>query len=138
MDKVIVRLSIILLTIYMAISLAFAWNGCLLYNCDSLFSCSLVCGVLLNVLVYSQGKYHCVYMRGLCANLIVTPTLNYLDGEYSIFEDAELMLIVLSSMWIISVTSTLILAFRHFYKVQKLKSDKNKLYEDRRRNDGKD
>lgn len=134
MDKFIVRASIIVLTIYMGISFLYAWNGVLLYEYDSLYSCSLVTGILLNALVYSQGKYHCVYMRGLSSNLVLTPTLDYIDCRYCIFENAETMLIVLSSMWVISVITTLILAVRHFIRATKIKNKKHKYehYEIRR------
>lgn len=132
MDNFIVRLSILVLTSFIAFSICYAWNGVLISEYDSLFSCSLISGILLNVLVYSQGKYHCVYMRGLSGNLIFTPAINYLDGKYVLFDNAETFLTVLSASWILSFIITTILAINHFTKVRKLK---RKQYEIRRRNE---
>lgn len=120
MDKFIVRLTIISMTIYMAISLLYAWNGVLISEYDSVFCCSLSSGVLLNVLVYSQGNYHCVYMRGLSANLVATPLLVFLDGYYNLFEDSDSLIITMSVMWFLGVYSTIVLAVEHFMKVKKL------------------
>lgn len=132
MDNFIVRLSILVLTGFIAVSLYYAWDGILLSEYDSLFSCSLMSGVLLNTLVYSQGKYHCVYMRGLCGNLIFTPTINYLDSRYVLFEDAETLLIVLSVTWSISFIVTLTLAINHFRRVRKVRKHRYKEYGVRR------
>lgn len=128
MDKFIVRLSILVLTSFIAVSLYYAWNGVLISEYDCLFSCSFMSGILLNTLVYSQGNYHCVYMRGLCANLIFTPTITYLDNKYVLFEDAETFLIVLSAAWSLAFITTLILAIKHFRKVRKLKKSRYKEY----------
>lgn len=108
------RLSILVLTSFIAVSLYYAWNGVLLSEYDCLFSCSLMSGILLNTLVYSQGKYHCVYMRGLCANLIFTPSITFLDSRYFLFEDAEMFLIILSVSWSLCFIITVALAINHF------------------------
>lgn len=128
MDKLIVRLTIVILTIYMEISTIFAWYGISFYEYDSIFSCSAMFGLLLTVLVHSQGRYHCVYMRGLCYNLILSPALSFADIQLELFEDADTLIITLSSMWILSVSSTIYLAIRHFIKVKKLKSERNEIH----------
>lgn len=128
MDKLIVRLTIVILTIYMEISTIFAWYGISFYEYDSIFSCSAMFGLLLTVLVHSQGRYHCVYMRGLCYNLILSPLLSFADIQLELFEDADTLIITLSSMWILSVSSTIYLAIRHFIKVKKLKSERNEIH----------
>ena len=120
MDKFIVRFSILVLTFFIAISLYNAWNGDLISEYDSLFSCSFISGLLINVLVYSQGKYHCVYMRGLSANLLFTPIINFVDGKYLLFNDAYLFLLILSLSWAISFIITFVLSIKHFIRVRKL------------------
>lgn len=134
MDKFIVRITIFYTTLYFMYVLYYAWSGVNVF--DDTYKLLLVYSLF--VFVKEHPKYHCRFARFLALNIFATESITYIDNKYCIFEDAELMLIVLSSMWIISVTATLVLAFRHLYKVQKLKSDKNKLYEDRRRNDDKD
>lgn len=132
MDNFIVRLSILVLTSFIAVSLYYAWNGVLLSEYDCLFSCSLMSGILLNTLVYSQGKYHCVYMRGLCANLIFTPSITFLDSRYCLFEDAEMFLIILSVAWSLCFIITVALAINHFRRVRKVKKSRYREYGIRR------
>lgn len=129
MDKFIVRLSILVLTTFIAVSLYKAWNGVLISEYDTLFSCSLTCGVLLNTLVYSQGKYHCVYMRGLCVNLVFTPSVNFLDMRFGLFEDAYYLLMTLSVSWGLAFLITLVLAINHFRRVRKLNKQKSRFRE---------
>ena len=128
MDKLIVRLVIIITTIYMAVSFIFAWMGIDLYQYDSLFFPSLINGVLLTTLCHAQGRYHCVYMRGLCYNMILTPSLIFIDYQYNIFDSALESLIILSVLWIIFVSSTLLLAIRHFRKIKNLNRKRNEIY----------
>lgn len=129
MDKFIVRASILILTIFIAVSLYEAWNGVLISEYDTLFSCSLVSGILLNTLVYSQGNYHCVYMRALCANLVFTPSVNFIDAKFSVFEDAYLFLMILSVSWGLAFLVTIYLAINHFHKVRKLNKQKRNIRE---------
>lgn len=135
MDKFIIRISIIIFSLFIGISLCFAWNGILISEYDSLFSCSFMSGLILNVLVFSQGKYHCAYMRGLASNLIITPLINFTDSYFLIFEDAYIYVLVLSIIWIFSFITTLFLAIHHFTKVNKIKKAHNEF---RRRNERKD
>lgn len=128
MDNFIVRLSILVLTSFIAVSLYYAWNGVLISEYDCLLSCSLMSGILLNTLVYSQGKYHCVYMRGLCANLIFTPSITFLDSKYCLFENAETFLIILSVAWSLCFLITIILAIKHFRRARKVKKSRYREY----------
>lgn len=128
MDNFIVRLSILVLTSFIAVSLYYAWNGVLISEYDCLLSCSLMSGILLNTLVYSQGKYHCVYMRGLCANLIFTPSITFLDSKYCLLENAETFLIILSVAWSLCFLITIILAINHSRRARKVKKSRYKEY----------
>lgn len=138
MDKFIVRFSILALTLYMIIVTAFAFYGIDVSEYDYIFTDSFMSGILLTTLCHSQGRYHCVWMRAMCYNLMFVPSVNFIDSKYPIFVNAEDYVYFISASILVTIIATLILAFRHFYKVQKLKTDKSKLHEDRRRNDGED
>lgn len=138
MDKFIVRFSAISVNLYIPIVLVYAYNGIDISNYDYIFSSSILFGLVLTILSHSQGKYHCKWIRALCYNSAITPTISFIDSQYTLFEDEITYIYLISTLWSVSAIITLILAIRHFYKVQKLKTDKNKSYEDRRRNDGED
>ena len=138
MDKFIVRLSILALNIYIFVVLLFAFNGIDISVYDYIFTDSILFGVVLTTLVHAQGRYHCKWIRFMCYDLIVIPSINFVDTKYYIFVNAEDCIYLYCSIVTISVLITLFLAIRHFIKVQNLKSNKRRLYEDRRRNERED
>lgn len=135
MDKFIVRFSAISVNLYISTVLVYAYNGIDISNYDYIFSSSILLGLVLTILSHTQGKYHCKWIRALCYNSTITPTISFIDSQYTLFEDAMVYIYLIATLWSISVLITLFLAIRHFIKVQKLKSNKRRLYEDRRRNE---
>ena len=135
MDKFIVRFSILALNIYIFIVLLFAFNGIDISSYDYIFTNSLLFGVVLTTLVHAQGRYLCKWIRFMCYDLMIIPSINFIDAKYYIFVNAEDCIYLYCSIVSISVLITLFLAIRHFIKVQKLKSNKRRLYENRRRNE---
>lgn len=131
MNKFLVRFTIFYCSVYFLYVLFYAWNGINVF--DDTYK--LLLEYCLYLLAKEHPKYHCKFARFLALNLFTTESITYIDNEYCIFEDAELMLIVLSSMWALSVIVTIILAIRHFTKVRKLKRQQ---YEIRRRNESED
>lgn len=130
MNKFIVRITIFYCTLYFLYVLYYVWNGINVF--DDTYK--LLLEYCLFVLAKEHPKYHCRFARFLALNLFATESITYVDNEYCIFENAETMLIVLSSMWVISVITTLILAVRHFIRATKIKNKKHKYehYEIRR------
>lgn len=138
MDKFIVRFSAISINLYIPIVLIYAYNGIDISNYDYIFSSSVLLGLVLTILSHSQGKYHCRWIRALCYNSAITPTISFIDSQYILFEDAIYYIYLISTIWSISVLITLILAIRHFARVRKVKSIKRQFYEDRRRDERED
>lgn len=121
MDKAIVRISVILINIWMLCSLAYAWDGVTIEDADSFFGVSLLNAIVLLVIVFAQGNYHCKWMQSLCANILFTQIINILSSYFGFFEDAAVMLYIISYSWSISTILAFYFAISHFIKVQKLK-----------------
>lgn len=120
MDKFVIRLSAVVINIYILIVFVLALNGIDVSVYDHLFSSSSLFGLTLTTLSHSQGKYHCKWIRGLCYNSLTIPTFCYVDSSFGIFDDAFVFLLVLSFLWCIGIATTLIWAVKHFYDVQKI------------------
>lgn len=119
MDKFIVRISAIIANLYVPMVLAFAIKGIDISIYDYLFSTTVMFGVVLSVLVHSQGKYHCKWMRGLCYNCITVPATGYIDSMYDIFGDAIDFILAIALLWAFGIFYTLCEAVRHFIKVRR-------------------
>lgn len=128
MDKFIIRISVILINIWMLASLAYAWDGVTIEGTDSLFGVSLLNAIVLLVIVFAQGNYHCKWMQSLSVNILFTQIINILSSYFGLFEDAALMLYILSYSWGISTILAFYFAISHFVKVQKLKRKKLNQY----------
>lgn len=120
MDKFIVRLSAILINIYVPVTFLFAINGIDISVYDYWFSTSIMFGIVLSVLVHSQGKYHCKWMRGLCYNGISVPAAGYLDASCNLFGNNIDFIITLAALWIIGILYTIYESVNHFRKVRKV------------------
>lgn len=128
MDKFIVRFSAIVLTLYMIIVTCFAFNGVDISEYDYIFTDSFIIGLVLTTLCHSQGRYHCVWMRAMCYNLMFIPIINFIDCKYTLFENVENYIYLICISLSITVIATFILAINHFRKVKKLKKSRYKEY----------
>ena len=128
MDKFIVRISTIIFNIYLLITLCEAWQGVALGVYDMIFGYSVMTGVILSVLSFSQGPYHCKWMRSLALNILFTQLFTFVVTRYFVLEDFTICLIILSGSWGLSTILAFYFAISHFVKVQKLKKKKLKQY----------
>lgn len=120
MDKFIVRFAILALNVYMIVVIALAYIGTDISICDYLFTNSLLFGIVLTTLCHKQGRYHCVWMRALCYNLIAIPILNFVDAKNPLFETVEVYLYTIAAIVLINVSVTIILAINHFRRVRRI------------------
>lgn len=134
MDKFIVRFSVLALNVYMIVALAYAMNGVDISEYDYIFTDSSLIGIVLTTLVHVQGRYHCKWIRALCYNLILVPSINFIDCKYPLFETAEGYVYFVTSVISISIIATIILAINHFRKVRKVLKNRYIEYELRPRN----
>lgn len=122
MDKAIVRISTIIFNIYLLITLCNAWDGVALGSYDMIFGYSAMTGVILAVLSFSQGSYHCKWMRSLALNIVFTQVFTFVVSRYFSIEDFTLCLVLLSTSWGVSTILAFYFAISHFIKVQRLKN----------------
>ena len=128
MDKFIVRLVAILVNLYIPFVLVNALNGVDISNYDYILGDTIMLGLVLTVLSHSQGKYHCVWMRAMCYNLVITPIINFIDAKFAIFNSAESYIYVSCSIVLVTFMATLYLAIRHFIKTRSINNERQKLH----------
>ena len=120
MDKFLVRFSILALNVYMVIATVYAFNGIDISEYDYLFTNSFLFGALLTSLCHAHGRYHCVWMRALCYNLMIMPLLNFIDAEVVLFGTIEQCIYTFCAIFAINILATIILAINHFRLVRKV------------------
>lgn len=132
MDKFIVRFTVFSSNIWLLYSYAKAWVGEVAWLSAEYFGTSLMSAILLAVLVFSQGKYHCRWAQVLSLNLLFSQSVNILAIYGYCFQDVLIHLAVLSTTWCLSTLLAFYLAIAHFIKVQRLNNKRThlKLYSD--------
>lgn len=121
MDKLTVRILAILTNIWLLYSILLAWLGEVASVSVDIFGDSLAEAILLSVLCFSQGKYHCIWMQCLCCNLLITSLINISSTIFPIEFDVLPFLIIISTTWFISTSFAFYFAISHFIKVKRLK-----------------
>lgn len=116
MDKVVTRFSIVIVTIYFIISYLFAQFGI-----DIL---SRVYTILFELCVvtytFCSGKFHCKYIRWTALSLLFVDVLNYTDYYFNYIPTSVYNIIPIAIL-ALGITTSITLAFRHFYKANKIK-----------------
>lgn len=117
MGKFLVRLTIVITTIYFLYSYYIAQ----FYGIDILSDNFLVLFELC-VLVYTfgEGRYHCKYIKHTALGIILSDILTRLDNEFDFLTVTAHNLIPIVII-VICITFSICSALHHFYKVRKLK-----------------
>ena len=117
MDKLLVRLFVAFTTLYFLYTYIMAWYGVECFSDAYIVMAELAICVVMS----SQGKYHCKYMRFTAYGLTASDSVTRIDNAYDILSvDAAILLPF--SLVMCSVTISFVLALRHYYMVLKLKS----------------
>ena len=120
MDKLLVRLFVVFTTLYFLCTYIMAWYGIEFFSDAYIVMAELAICVVMS----SQGKYHCKYLRHTAYGLAASDSITRIDNAYDILSvDAAIVLPL--SLVMCSVTISFVLALRHYYRVLKLKSKKN-------------
>lgn len=69
---------------------------------------------------YSEGKYHCKYMKYTALSILFSDTLSRLNNTFS-FLSVDAHNLVPIGILALGIATSITLAFRHFYKVNKIK-----------------
>ena len=124
MAKFFVRITIILTSIYLLLSFYIAQ----IYGVDILNNFHVLPFELCVVIyTFSEGKYHCRYLRFLALGIFLSELISRLDNSYnflSVSEHNSLCFCLLSS----SIGMALYEAIEHFNHVRKVKRNREKLW----------
>lgn len=122
MAKFLVRITIILTSIYFIICYIFAQ----FVGIDLLSYCyTLLFELIVVIYTYSEGKYHCKYIKHTALAILLSDTLTRLDYLFDFLSVSAHNLIPIGILFV-GITTSTIQAIAHFIKVQKLKRKINK------------
>ena len=117
MDKLLVRLFVVFTTLYFLCTYTMAWYGVECFSDAYIVMAEFAICVVMS----SQGRYHCKYMRFTAYGLTASDSVTRIDNAYDILSvDAAIVLPL--SLVMCSVTISFVLSLRHYYRVLKLKS----------------
>ena len=120
MDKLFVRLFVVFTALYLIHTYIMAWFGVECFS-DAYI---VIAELAICVVMSSQGKYHCKYMKFTAYGLTASDSVTRIDNAYDILSvDAAIVLPL--SIIMCSISVSLVLALIHYYRVFKLKYKKN-------------
>lgn len=117
MDKLFVRLFVVFTALYLIHTYIMAWFGVECFSDAYIVMAELAICVVMS----SHGKYHCKYMKFTAYGFTASDSVTRTDNAYDIL-GVEASIILPLSLVMCSVTISLVLALRHYYRVLKLKS----------------
>ena len=116
MDKLFVRLFVVFTALYLIHTYIMAWFGVECFSDAYIVMAELAICVVMS----SQGKYHCKYMRFTAYGLTASDSVTRIDNAYDIL-GVEASIILPLSIVMCSLTISFVLALRHYYRVLKIK-----------------
>lgn len=122
MGKFFVRITIVLVTIYFLVSYIlaqFLGVDILRNTYILLFETCVV------IYTFSEGKYHCRYIKWVALSILLCDTLVHIDYYFNIFT-TPLHNLLPASILALGIGTSITLALRHFYKVNQLRNKRNK------------
>ena len=120
MDKLLVRLFVVFTALYLIHTYIMAWFGVECFS-DAYI---VIAEIVICVVMSSQGKYHCKYMKFTAYGLTASDSITRIDNAFDIL-GVEASIILPLSIVMCSVTISFVLALRHYYRVLKNKSRKH-------------
>lgn len=123
MSKFLVRVSVLFVAIYFIIAFVVAQT-----TNTNIFSSLyvLLFEAIVVVYCYSEGKYHCKYMKYTALSILISDTLTRLDYLYD-FMSVSLHNLIPVTIICIGLGFSVAKALIHFYKVMLLKWKKTNL-----------
>ena len=126
MGKFIVRITIIITSIFMIIS----YLSAQLFGIDIFSDWYIVMFELcVTIYCYSDGKYHCKYIKHLSLAILSSDVITRLDNCFdflSVFTHNIIPIMIFS----VCVTITLIKAIHHFIKVRRITNGRRNSYQE--------
>ena len=126
MGKFIVRITIIITSIFMIIS----YLSAQLFGIDIFSDWYIIMFELcVTIYCYSDGKYHCKYIKHLSLAILLSETITRLDNYFdflSVFTHNIIPIFIFS----IGVLITLVKAITHFIKVRRIINGRRNSYQE--------
>ena len=122
MDKLLVRLFVVFTALYLIHTYIMAWFGVECFSDAYIVMAELAICVVMS----SQGKYHCKYMKFTAYGLTASDSVTRIDNAFEIL-GVEASIILPLSLVMCSLTISFVLALRHYYRVLKLKYKKHEI-----------
>lgn len=121
MDKVLTRLTIVIVAVYFVVSYILAQMGIdiLRYTYTILFELCVVS------YTFCSGKFHCRYMRWLALSLLVADIISHTDYYFD-YIPVEIYNLIPLFIIIVGIVTSTTLALHHFNKVNKIKKLRKK------------
>lgn len=122
MGKFLVRITLIITSLYLVLCFfiaQFVGKDILDDWYNILFEAIVV------VYCFSEGKYHCRYMKYLSISILFSDVLTRLDNSFNFLSVTAHNLIPISIL-AIGITTSITLALRYFYRVNKVKKLRQK------------
>lgn len=117
MGKFLVRITIAITAVYLIISYCMAQ----FVGIDILDDWySVLFEFITVVYCFSEGKYHCKYMKYTAISILFSDVLTRVDNEFDFLSVYAHNLIPIGIL-ALGMTTSITLAFRHFHKVTKIK-----------------
>ena len=120
MGKLLVRLFVVFTTLYFLCTYTMAWFGVECFSDAYIVMAELAICVVMS----SQGKYHCKYLRHTAYGITASDYITRVDNAFDILS-VEVSIILPLSIVMCSISVSFVLALMHYYRVLKLKSKKN-------------
>lgn len=115
MGKLFIRLTIVFVSIYFL----FAFSISQFYGVDILTSTyTLLFEICVVIYCYSEGKYHCRYIKHTALAILLSDTLTRLDYLFN-FLSVEAHNLIPIAILFIGISVSIFKAIRHFYQVTK-------------------
>lgn len=124
MGKFLVRITIVFVSLYFIVSNIVAQ----IFGIDILYHFYvLLFELCVVVYAYSEGKYHCKHIKHTALAILLSDTITRLDNTYNFLSVIEHNLIPIVLL-VVGLTISITSAFRHFYRVKKLRKLINEKY----------
>ena len=122
MGKFLVRITIVFIALYLVLSFIIAQ----FFFIDILGNWYIVLfETCVVVYCFSEGKYHCKYLKFSALSLLVVDILTRLDNTFNFLSVTAHNLIPIAIL-ALGIGTSITLALRHFYKVNQLRNKRNK------------
>ena len=86
--------------------------------------------ITLCVVMSTQGRYHCKYMKYTAYGIVSSDTFTRIDNEYDLVS-YDIAVLLPISLVVMGVVTTFFMSLRHFYKVKQLKRRIDELHRGR-------